>query len=300
MEHRIDPGLYSIGKPTSSSPVFVTGNYKLSFDALRTNLKGIDSYILLLDTKGVNVWCAAGKGTFGTEELVGKIESSGLKDVVSHRELILPQLGAPGVAAHEVKKRTGFNVVYSPVRASDISEFMKNGKNADDTMRRVDFPLKDRLALIPVELKNYLLYALIFAVVGLVLAGPIGIGLVLMIYFAGLVIFPALFPYLPTKDFTTKGMFVGLLASVPFIAITACLWKGSSLIEVLALDISMLLYCVAAVGYFGMNWTGCTPYPSRTGVRREIFRYIPPIAAMMVVATVLAAIAGLTEVEAWF
>ena len=47
-----------------------------------------------------------GKGTFGTDELVLRIEQANLGEVVRHRRLILPQLGAPGVAAHEVEERT--------------------------------------------------------------------------------------------------------------------------------------------------------------------------------------------------
>jgi CO dehydrogenase/acetyl-CoA synthase gamma subunit (corrinoid Fe-S protein) len=98
--HRVDPGLYGLGEPGRSSPVFVTANYTLSFDALRSALVGRDAYLLVLDTAGINVWCAAGKGTFGTDELVRRIEAVGLHQVVDHRLLILPQLGAPGVAAH--------------------------------------------------------------------------------------------------------------------------------------------------------------------------------------------------------
>ena len=60
--HRVDPGLYAIGSPSGDSPVLVTANYTLSFDALRSVLSGISAYILVLDTKGINVWCAAGKG----------------------------------------------------------------------------------------------------------------------------------------------------------------------------------------------------------------------------------------------
>ena len=43
-----------------------------------------------------------------------RIEAAGLKDVVKHRDLILPQLGAPGVAAHLVKKAVGLQ---GPLRA---------------------------------------------------------------------------------------------------------------------------------------------------------------------------------------
>ena len=104
--YRVNPGLYAVGFPTQESDVFVTANYKLSFDALRKNLTGENGWILVLDTKGVNVWCAAGKGTFGTKELVNRIRIVSLEKVVNHKRLILPQLGATGVAAHKVKEET--------------------------------------------------------------------------------------------------------------------------------------------------------------------------------------------------
>ena len=85
-----------MGSPSPDSPVLVSANYKLSFDVLRRSLAGIDAWILVLDTKGINVWCAAGKGTFGTEELLRRIAAVRLGEVVSHRRLVLPQLGAPG------------------------------------------------------------------------------------------------------------------------------------------------------------------------------------------------------------
>jgi hypothetical protein len=96
MNYSVEPGLYGVGRPTAVSPVLVSANYKMSFDRLRKTLSGLDLWILVIDTKGINVWCAAGKGTFGTEELVGRIGQVRLGDVVSGRSLILPQLGAPG------------------------------------------------------------------------------------------------------------------------------------------------------------------------------------------------------------
>ena len=78
LEFIVPPGLYAVGTPTDRSLVFVSANYKLSFDCLRAQLGGLDAWILVLDTKGINVWCAAGKGTFGTDELVARIEATGL------------------------------------------------------------------------------------------------------------------------------------------------------------------------------------------------------------------------------
>ncbi|MBW2172684.1 MAG: acetyl-CoA synthase subunit gamma, partial [Deltaproteobacteria bacterium] len=70
MKYTVDPGLYALGSPDAQAPVFVTANYKMSFDRLREAVPGRDAWILVLDTEGINVWCAAGKGTFGTQELV--------------------------------------------------------------------------------------------------------------------------------------------------------------------------------------------------------------------------------------
>ena len=104
MNYKVVPGLYSVGKPDENTPVLITANYKLTFHRLRKELDGLNLWILVLDTKGVNVWCAAGKGTFGTEELVHRIEAAKLVEIVKHRTVILPQLGATGVAAHEVQR----------------------------------------------------------------------------------------------------------------------------------------------------------------------------------------------------
>jgi CO dehydrogenase/acetyl-CoA synthase gamma subunit (corrinoid Fe-S protein) len=145
MNYKVNPGLYAVGNPGVDSPVLVSANYKLTFDVLRKNLGGLDCWLLILDTNGVNVWCAAGKGTLGTDELVNRIEAVKLSEVVTHKNLILPQLGAPGVDSNEVKRRTGFAVTFGPVRAEDVQAFISSGNKATKEMRLVKFTFKDRL-----------------------------------------------------------------------------------------------------------------------------------------------------------
>ena len=212
MHYTVDPGAYAVGDPGPDSPVLVTANYKLTFDTVRRNLSGLDAWILVLDTKGVNVWCAAGKGTFGTNELVRQISKTGLAQIVNHRTLILPQLGATGVAAHDVAKRTGFHIVYGPVRAADIKEFIGAGNHATKEMRRVRFPLADRLVLTPVEfvnaLKPSLLAAGILFLVNLILPNPFGLTDVISYMgalFAGCLLTPALLPWIPEEPLHGKG-----------------------------------------------------------------------------------------------
>ena len=171
MRYRVSPGLYAVGRPTAESPVLVTANYKLTLDHLRSKLGGLNVWILVLDTKGVNVWCAAGKGTFGTDEIVRQVAATRLAEIVSHRQLVVPQLGAPGIAAHQVKNRCGFRVIYGPVLARDIPAFLAAGMQATPAMRKVDFPLGLRLAVVPIEVTRYAKYFIPAAAVLFFLAG---------------------------------------------------------------------------------------------------------------------------------
>lgn len=284
--HRVEPGLYALGNPTPDSPVFVTANYTLSFDALQSALAGIDGYILVLDTQGINVWCAAGKGTFGSNELVHRIEATALHDVVSHRLLILPQLGAAGIAAHEVKKRSGFKVEYGPVRAADLPEYLKTHQ-ATPEMRRVRFTLRDRLILIPVELVHVLLPMLIATVVVFFVSGPWASVAVVVAILAGVVLFPILLPWLPTRDFSSKGFILGGVVALPFAL--AVFLSSPSTVWWLRVGgaLTFLLPLPPVTAYLALNFTGSTTFTSRSGVRREIFTYVPTMAWIFGIGIVL-------------
>lgn len=279
-EHRVEPGLYSIGTPTSDSPVFVTANYTLSFDSLRSALDGIDGHILVLDTQGINVWCAAGKGTFGTDELVKCIEATRLHEVVNHRVLILPQLGAPGVAAHEVKKRSKFKVEYGPVRADDLPEYLET-KQATPEMRRVRFPLRDRLVLVPVELVNLglpvLVITALIAALGIFTPLKLNYG-ILLAFLAGVVLFPILLPWIPTQDFSSKGFVLGGAIAIPLAIAELSGNPGMIWWSVVGSILALFMTITPATAFFALNFTGSTTFTSKTGVQHEMFKYIPLMA----------------------
>ena len=285
--HRVEPGLYALGTPGRDAPVLVTANYTLSFDALRSVLGGLDGYILVLDTKGINVWCAAGKGTFGTDELVQRIEATGLHDVVDHRLLILPQLGAPGVSAHEVKRCSGFKVEYGPVRAVDLPAYLETGE-ATPEMRRVRFGLLDRLVLIPVELVHVLLPTLLVAIVLLFLDGWLASAGAVTAVLAGAALFPALLPWIPTQHFSSKGFILGGLVALPF-AVVALLGGGDVVWwQRAGKALAYLLAMPPVTAFLALNFTGSTTFTSKTGVRREMFAYIPAMAWTFGIGIVLA------------
>jgi acetyl-CoA decarbonylase/synthase complex subunit gamma len=297
MRYAVEPGLYAIGQPTPASPVFVSANYKLSFDHLRRALAGIDGWILVLDTRGVNVWCAAGKGTFGTAELVERIRLTHLDEFVSHRELIAPQLGATGVAAHRVREASGFRVLYGPVRARDIPAFLAAGRRATPEMRRVRFDLRDRLAVVPVELGAWGKYtvpvaAALFVLSGLHRGGFSGpslfgsgsraAGLVLAALLGGAVLTPAFLPWLPGRAFTVKGATLGAVIAIGAIALG---WLPIHAPHQRADAAGWLLMLPAISGFVAMNYTGASTFTSLSGVKREM-RYAIP-------AQITAAAAGL-------
>jgi len=299
MRFWVKPRLYAVGAPASDSPVFVSANYKMSFDQLRSILGGIDGWILVLDTKGINVWCAAGKGTFGTDELVRQVNATNLPDVLSHKKLVVPQLGAPGVAAHEVRKRTGFRVVYGPIRAEDIPAYLQANMKATAEMRRVEFPTGDRLAVVPVEVVQSSKWALLIAAVFLFLGGlgPAGYswsqtfstGLVsavlfLLAYSFGTVLTPALLPWLPGRPLALKGLWTGL-----GLCVIAGVWSwqmGSAWLAPLGMT-ALVLVILATASFMAMKFTGSTTYTSLSGVRREMRVAVPLQAATGVIGIVL-------------
>jgi hypothetical protein len=297
--YRVSPGLYAVGDPGAESPVLVTANYKLTFDALRKQLSGMDVWILVVDTCGINVWCAAGKGTFSTEEVVRRVAATGLQRVVTHRNLVLPQLSATGVSAPRVKRQSGFSVIWGPVRAADLPAFFSNGMKAAPAARRVTFSLFERVVLIPVELAavpkpSLAILAGLFILSGIGPwvfsfgeAGSRGLTAATA-YLAGVaaggILVPALLPWLPGRSFSIKGALFGAGAGL----IVALFSSGP-----LGFwgTVAVVLIAGAVASHLAMNFTGATPFTSPSGVEKEM-RTAIPLQAGAALAAIVAWIAS--------
>ena len=285
------PCLYAAGAPTAESPVLVSANYKLSFDTLRRSLVEIDAWILVLDTKGVNVWCAAGKGTFGTRELEQRIIAVKLQDVVSHRMLVLPQLGATGVSAHEVKRDSGWQVKYGPVRARDIRAYLANGLKKNNEMRRIRFPLTERLAIAPTEVVQSWPVLLSIAAASALLGLPLdagfvgrllGLGLPLLGAVAvGTLLFPALLPYVPFRAFSLKGALLGGLWGIAVSFVVRASLPGAAALTLMAMPIAAFL---------SMNFTGASTFTSQPGAALEVKRGLIPMISSLTIGLGLAVV----------
>lgn len=159
---KVQPGVYSLGRPDAQSPVVVTGNFDLTVRRLVKALDGrADLWVLVVDTAGINVWCAAGGGFFTAEKVAAALRVSRLDQIVSHHALILPQLAACGVDGWKLRSLTGWGVYWGPVEAEDLPAYLSSGRKKDAAMRQVEFPLRSRLEMVTVTLSFYALVILL-------------------------------------------------------------------------------------------------------------------------------------------
>ena len=306
--YTVPPGLYAVGEPgigpDGGSDIFVSANYKFSFDMLRRELHGMNAWILALDTKGINVWCAAGKGTFGTDELIKRIGAASLAKAAGRGRLILPQLGAPGVNATGVRRATGFRLSYGPVRAKDIPAYIRAGYKADRDMREMKFGVLDRLALSPMEIipamKRYPLFALITLLIfglapqGIIFKDAISGGLPFLLYglisvLAGAFLVPVFLPFIPFRSFAVKGWITGAAAFV-ITARTFAFFAYSGPIGPNILFWADLVFFPMASSYTALQFTGSTTFTCISGVKKELKAALPVYIASAAAAVVLLAI----------
>lgn len=297
MNYAIEPGLYAVGEPNEESHVFVSANYKLSFDVLRRALKGLNAWIIVLDTKGINVWCAAGKGTFGTAELINRIREVKLDTIVNHRSIVVPQLGAPGVNSKSVQRETGFRLYFGPVRAHDIPGYVGANLQATAEMRTVRFTLLDRLVLTPMEIipvmRKFPLYALIILLImGLQPSGILfrdvwyGGMPMLMLGLAsiltGAFFTPLLLPFVPFRSFAAKGWITGLIPVIYLVQFAGIFVQNS-----IILTIFSYLFFPLASSYIALQFTGVTAFTGMSGVKKELKIAIPVYLTSLAVSLIL-------------
>jgi len=158
-------GLFPIGDPDESSPVIVTGNFSLTIRRVRRALRGQNLWLLVANSDGINVWCAADGGIFTHNRVIDAIKISGLGSRVEHRQVILPALSASGIDLETIRAETGFRPCFGPVYARDIPAYLDGRKKKTEAMRRFDFGLAHRLDMfLSMNFPIYLLVALPLAV----------------------------------------------------------------------------------------------------------------------------------------
>lgn len=213
-------GLYRIGSPDARSPLLVTGNYELTVRRLTRELDGnVDCWLLVANSRGINVWCAAGGGHFTAEDVISALRTSGADEVVSHHALVLPQLCANGVDGWKIRDETAWGVHWGPARAEDIPAYLESGRQKTDAMRKVSFPLPDRLEMTTAILT---FYGLLLGIISFFLWKD-QLLIILGFMVVASYIYGVFLPWIPGRDGLEKGV---SLAAITLLAI----W-GNSLVD---------------------------------------------------------------------
>lgn len=232
----IDPGLYKSGNPDKTSPVIVTANYEFTYIKVMRDLKGLDAWVLCVDSNGINVWCAARGNDFGNNQLIEAVEATGLRDITERKTLILPQLSAGGVATPELYKKSvnfPFRVVFGPVWSKDLPEFINNRPaRKPDRMKLAKFTLKHRFRGLITHttflLRKIFLLPIIASFLILFVLNLIGVfnklwwpGEILLWIILSNILITFLFPISKfTRRFIIKGIFFGIINTCALGALT--------------------------------------------------------------------------------
>jgi NAD-dependent dihydropyrimidine dehydrogenase PreA subunit len=264
--HPTRTGLRALGAPGPNAPVLVTGNFTLTVDRLRRVLGGRDAWLLVANSRGINVWCAAGGGHLTHHDVIAAVRASRVGDRVGHRELILPQLAATGVERRRIEEATGWKTRWGPARLEDLPEFLDRGAHVVRRYRFVRFPLWERCELASLWALPLALVALL--VLGLVLGwafGAVATGVVVLAVLAVFVAIPWVPITGPRRWLTLGGAAAGATALGAGILATLGPLAPSHVVVLAAT-------CGAAMALLSIDIAGTTPwYPSGINSFRNQF-----------------------------
>jgi NAD-dependent dihydropyrimidine dehydrogenase PreA subunit len=259
-------GLRRVGNPGRDSPVLVTCNFHLTVQRLIRKLTGVDAWLLVAQSRGVNVWCAAGGEELDTRSVVSAVKTSGVADLVDHRILILPPLGAPGISLVDVEDQTGWMVRWGPVRAGDLPAFLSAGKKRTEAMKRVTFDWRERLdAGIGSLFPFYFLGA-----VGFLIFGPHLVLDYLVVSAAMLLTFLLAVPWIPTTRGLTKVLLVNIPLAVALVVTEALDIRPAFALraDLIIAMVSLLVYGTELGGIASNQPSDLDPALARLGIAR--------------------------------
>ena len=290
----VKPGLYQHGNPQKSSPVLITGNYYWTVFSLFKELQEnqISAHILVIDSRGINVWCAAGGGHFTHKQVLEALSLFDVSHYIDHKSLILPQLSATGVDRNILKKQ-GWKVHFGPVDISDIDIYLSSGAKTIESSR-VKFSLSYRslmaiqhaffvlvILFLPLWFLVFLLSALSIPTAQLwLIVIPQTYVLALVVNFFFALIYP-IFDF--TTSFFKKGVSVALFCDSILILLLILLIKDLNFLSFI-----YWLTLGTLIGLFTvLDFAGHTPYTNHLDVESDLVLFIIPGLVLIILAILL-------------
>ncbi|MBD3192705.1 MAG: acetyl-CoA decarbonylase/synthase complex subunit gamma [Candidatus Heimdallarchaeota archaeon] len=122
---QVTPQLYSIGKVTEDSPVYMTTNFSLTYFTVSMDIESSNypGYLLVVDTEGTSVLTAFAADKINAEKIAQAIDDTKLESKVAHRKLIIPGYLSP--LSSKIEEKTQWEVLVGPTDSAEISFFLK-------------------------------------------------------------------------------------------------------------------------------------------------------------------------------
>lgn len=265
--HAATPGVIPVGDPGPDSPVLLSCNFTLTLRRLQRVLAGRDLWLLAADTRGINVWCAAGGGYLTHHQVIAAIRSTGIDRLVNHRELVLPQLAATGIEPGRVRAVTGWKSRWGPARLEDLPAYLDRGLRVTRRERRMRFPLWERLEMASMwAVWTALIEGAIFALLG---GWQVGIGVAVSALLSVGGVFAAL-PRLVVFGRRRWLTYAGFAVLGAGIGSAVVLLLGAATPRAVALE---AIGAVIAMAVLSIDLAGTTPwYPSSINTFRNFAR----------------------------
>jgi acetyl-CoA decarbonylase/synthase complex subunit gamma len=122
----VSPGLRTLGNPGEWSPVFVTGNFVLTYYIVSGDIESakIESFLLVADSEGMAIDAAVAGKKLTADKIAEALKASELEKRIKHRVLVIP--GKSARLSGETEEATGWKVVVGPAECSEIASFVKD------------------------------------------------------------------------------------------------------------------------------------------------------------------------------
>jgi NAD-dependent dihydropyrimidine dehydrogenase PreA subunit len=241
-------GLRRVGNAGPDSPVLLSGNYTLTVYRLLRVLKGFNCWLLVANSRGSNVWCAAGMNEFTEHDVIDSINIADLPSTVRHKRIIAPPYGAPGVDVAKVKEETGYRIIWGPTHLNDLPRYLDNLERRTHDMTLVQFGFRDRMEQ---ALSTSLAYCLTIAIAAIFWPGYVfrAMGIIFFVYCFGF----ALWNFLPRERAWRRTAAIAIILGGPFAAFTV--WRNWPVTQVVIWEVIL----VFIIMLMAMDGCGSSP-----------------------------------------
>lgn len=124
---QVEQKIYSIGEPNDTSPLIVTTNFSLTYFIVSGEIENskIATRLAIMDCEGLSVLTAWAAGKFTASKIANFIRESGVENLLSRKELIIPGYVAILSGALE-EKLPGWKITVGPREANALPAFLKS------------------------------------------------------------------------------------------------------------------------------------------------------------------------------